>query len=233
VQNYQDFNDGEYFYRFGADYEQIQINPSGYCPESDASQWADQEKNIRHKLIRARDLFAVLSIAEPADLTVSVDGTALSAREVGREGLLATTREIGNIHMIFGHEFLVDALDYRFSTGAIPLAQTIVFQEIDLLELASQQFAFAVDSFTYALNANLGGIEGVHIADYFTAQEFELFGFVSEKLVVSLNEEANRYRQLGQNDEAMSVYTDGSIAQYIQALALAYQALEQNKTPTS
>ena len=68
VPNYQDFNHGEYFYRFCADYEQI--NRSGYCPESDPSQWPDQEKNIRNKFIRARDLFAVLSIAESADLMV-------------------------------------------------------------------------------------------------------------------------------------------------------------------
>ena len=54
--------------------------------------------------------------------------------ETGGQGVLAAATEIANVHLIFGNEYLVDATDYRFSTGGIPNADQIIAQE--LAELA-------------------------------------------------------------------------------------------------
>lgn len=228
LQNYENFNDGEYFYRFCADYEQMDFQ--GYCPESDPSEWPDQEFNIRNKLIRARELFAFLSLAEPADTMIPLGGDAPAApvRELGRRGVLTATREMANIHVIFGNEFLVDALDYRFSSSAPPSAQQIILQEIEQLEHALQQFSMAVDVMAHAFNADFGGPSGIYIGDYFTEEEFELFGIVSERMVMALDEIALRYRQLGQDEQAQQIYAIGAADQYVQALALANKAAAQD-----
>ena len=54
-----------------------------------------------------------------------------------------------------------------------------------------------------AFNADFGGPSGIYIADYFTEEEFELFGIVSERMVMALDEIALRHRQLGQHDHLL------------------------------
>ena len=227
--NYRDLNGGELFYRFCSDYDQV--DEQGYCPGADPSQWPDPSADIRSQLIRSRELFAFLSLAEPVDtiITIQVDGqdVDVNVRELGREGVLAATREIANIHLIFGNEFLLDALDYRFSSTAVN-ADLIIAEEIEQLELALQQFTMAVDVLAHAFNADLGGPTGVHIGDYFTNREFELFGIVSERTVMTMDEIANRHRQLGRDEEALAIYAEGFTNQYVQALALAQKAAERD-----
>jgi hypothetical protein len=226
--NYQNFNEGRLFYGFCDDYDRV--DRQGYCPPGQPRLPGKEDfTDVRNKLIRARDLFAVLSLAEPADLTLtsSLSGT-LAARPSGRAGVLAATREIANVHLIFGNEFLVDALDYRFSAGALPSGEQIIQQELNQLRLAQQQFSLAFDVLVYAFNADTGGPTGARIGDYFTEAEFELFGITSERLAVTLEEMALRYRQLSQDDRAMALYTQAFTSQYLQALALAQKASERN-----
>ncbi|MFN8445751.1 MAG: hypothetical protein U0175_33485 [Caldilineaceae bacterium] len=238
--NYADFNNGRIFYRFCADYENIA--PSGYCQKFDDLSAAEQReripdlspqlplngaKDVRNQLIRAREMFGFLSLAEPPDLTVMVDGQPRTIREIGRAGVLTSTRELANIHMIFGNEFMVDALDYRFSSGD-PRADQIIAEELHQLEQALQQFNFAVDVLSYAFNADFGGPGGVRIGDYFGAGEFKLFGTVSERMVVTIGEMADRYRQLGQDEKALDLYSHAFANQYVQAMALATSAAQQN-----
>jgi len=223
--NYQDFNDGELYDAFCADYDQI--DEQGYCPGANPSTWPANDRDIRSQLIRARELFAFLSLVEPIDTAVDTGGESVNARELGRRGVLSATREIANIHLIFGNEFLVDALDYRFS-GATPQADLILAEEINQLELAQQQFTQAVDILAHAFNADFGGANGTYIGDYFTEREYELFGIVSERMVMAIDEIADRKRQQGKDDEALALYADAFAAQYVQALALAYSAAEQD-----
>ncbi len=238
--NYTDFNSGRIFYRYCADYTNIALN--GYCRGFDELSPAEQreripdlsaelpltgDKDIRNKLVRAREMFGFLSLAEPPDLTVMVDGQPRTIREIGRSGVLTSTRELANIHMIFGNEFMVDALDYRFSSGD-PRADQIIAEELHQLEQSLQQFNFAVDVLSYAFNADFGGPGGVRIGDYFGAGEFKLFGLVSERMVSALGEMADRYRQLGQDQKALDLYNTAFANQYVQAMALATSASQRN-----
>ncbi|RLJ05983.1 MAG: hypothetical protein DRP16_05610, partial [Candidatus Aenigmatarchaeota archaeon] len=136
LQNYMDKNDGELYDRFCADYEAI--DEQGYCPEGDPA-WADPQ-DIRNKLIWSRDAFAALAMADPADLEITTTDGDRPARELGREKALEATREIANIHLIFGNEFLIDALDTRLSgADSVVGADTLVVEEIRQLDLARQQ----------------------------------------------------------------------------------------------
>jgi hypothetical protein len=233
-QDYRNFNEGRFYYRFCADYEQT--NASGSCPAwTDLTEAEKKERvpkhgsfplgpslDVRNKLLRARELFGFLALAEPANIKI----TQGAIRELGRVGLLEATREIANVHLIFGNEFMVDALDYRF--GVIDRrADLIIQQELDQLESALSQFQFAVDVMAHAFNADVGGPSGVYIGDYFTAQEFSLFGTTSERMVVALGEMADRYRQLGDDQKALTLYADAFQEQYVQALALAASADER------
>ncbi|MCB0171332.1 MAG: hypothetical protein KDJ97_12340 [Anaerolineae bacterium] len=225
----------------------------------------DEDINIRNKLLEARALFAVLLVAEPTSLrllgvdilTENPDGTIAMidgviddrpdgkddlARHLGHYGLLETTREIANAHLIFGNEYLVDALDYRFSSTATT-GDLIIGQELEQLgdsivdiyvsdyifgENALDQFSLAVDVLAQAFNADIGWPRKAYVADYFTRAEFERFGIASERMVHTMDEIANRRRQLGQDNLARSIYSRGSTAQYLQALGLAEKAAAQD-----
>lgn len=216
LQNYADFNDGDLFYDFCSDY--TQVDEQGYCPQ-DA-----ERRNIRNKLIRARELYAFLSLAQPDDVIINQG----SVRELGVLGVLTATRELANIHMIFGNEFLVDAVDYRFSAGAPPSADLIIQQEIGQLTQALEQYRLATDVFVHALNADYGGPGGIYLADYYTDREIELFSIVVEKYVEALDELALRYRILGQDQQAWDLYTQASVDLYLKVPAIADKAQSLN-----
>lgn len=223
--NYQDFNGGELFYGFCSDYERI--DERGYCPGDDPSGWPKSSEQIRAQLVRARAFFGFLALAEPASVRIQVNGQPTPVREVGRAGVLTATREIANIHLIFGNEFLVDALDYRFS-GNDPRADQIIAEEINQLKQAQQQFELAVGVLAHAFNADFGGPSGGFIGDFFGAREFDLFGIASERMVATIGELADRYRQLGQDGRALDLYGEAFANQYVQAMALATSAAKQN-----
>ena len=238
--NYIDFNNGRIFYRYCATFDEIDVN--GYCREFDTLSAAEQtelipditdlplegNKDIRNSLIRAREMYGFLSLAEPPDMTIMVDGQERNMRELGKTGVLTATREIATIHMIFGNEFMVDALDYRFS-GGDPRAEQIINEELRQLEQALDQFTFAVDTLSHAFNADFGGPSGANIGDFFGRLEFELFGLVSERMVVAIGEMADRHRQLGRDGQALQLYAEAFANQYVQAMALANSAAERNE----
>jgi hypothetical protein len=223
--NYQDFNGGALFYGFCSDYDAI--DERGFCPGDDPSSWPQSSEQIRAQLVRARTHFGFLALAEPAGVRVQVNGQSTPVRALGRAGVLTATREIANIHLIFGNEFLVDALDYRFS-GNDPRADQIINEEINQLKQAQQQFELAVGVLAHAFNADFGGPNGGFIGDYFSAREFDLFGIASERMVATIAELADRYRQLGQDGRALSLYGEAFANQYVQAMALATSAAKQN-----
>ncbi|MCB0188849.1 MAG: hypothetical protein KDE31_31480, partial [Caldilineaceae bacterium] len=106
--NYEDFNNGELFFSFCANYDSIDAR--GYCAGDNPVSWPRPSEQIRGQLVRAREMYGFLALAEPADMTVLVNGVPTPVRAIGRTGVLSATREIANIHMIFGNEFMVDAL---------------------------------------------------------------------------------------------------------------------------
>lgn len=226
-QNYADFNDGALFKQFCPDHNNIDNN--GYCLDFNGER--DIEA-IRNQLLEARGLYTALLLAEPASMMViaaNTEGQIVEqpARDVGREGVLETTREIANVHIIFGNEFLVDAVDYRFREGATS-ADLIILDELDQLADARQQFALALQVLVSAYNADLGWPRQVYVSDYFTEREFDVFGRVSGLYVQTIDEIASRHRQLGDDEAALAAYREGADEQYMQALSLAQKAAEQD-----
>ena len=223
--NYEDFNNGELFFAFCANYDSVDVR--GYCAGDAPSSWPRPSTQVRGQLVRAREMFGFLALAEPANMTVLVNGAATNVRTIGRTGVLSATREIANIHMIFGNEFMVDAMDYRFA-GADPRADQIIAEELAQLDKARRQFELAVGVLAHAFNADFGGPNGGYIGDYFGEREFDLFGLVSERMVLAIGEMADRYRQLGEDAQALDLYSRAFSNQYVQAMALATGAAQQN-----
>ena len=220
LQNYSNFNEGELFYTFCADYDYLEEH--GTCPTGG--------ENVRNKLVHAIELYSIL-LAAPTHVTMEVEGQEVPVTEVGRQGVLSATREIANVHLIFGNEFLIDATDYRFSSTAAN-ADQIINEELGELEQALQQFRLATDIMSYAFNTPLGGevrdfmVDDRRIGDYFTSREFELFGMVSNRMMTTLGEMAVRYRLSGEDDKALALYDEAYTTQYVQTMALAQKALE-------
>jgi predicted outer membrane repeat protein len=210
MQNYQDFNDGEMFYDFCADYDQI--DEDGYCPD-DANR-----QNVRNTLLDAIELYGVALDWPTSDWTTH-DGEAIHVWGVGGSGVVSAAHEIANVHLIFGNEFLVDAIDYRFSLEGIPYADQIINKELGELEQARRQFELTVDLLFRAFG---GGEWGV--GAYFTSHDFETFGVASSRMMTTLDELAARYRMLGDDQAALSVYDHGFEEQYLQLKALAQMA---------
>lgn len=233
--SYRNFGDGRIFYRYCADYDWASFNQSGACrPWGSLSSEEQRQRvptigtealaepyDLRNKLLRARSLYGFLALSQPADVVIDQG----PIRQLGRSGVVSATRELVNIHLIFGQESLVDALDYRFG-GGDPRAEAIIREEISQLEEALDQFRLALDVLGYALNANLGGPSGSYIADFFGPQEYELFARVSERTITTLSEIAQRYRQLGDDRRALALYADTYAEQYVQIIALASSAAD-------
>ena len=87
--------------------------------------------------------------------------------------MLKGAQEVANDHLIFGQEFLVDATDYRFSTG-LTYADLIIQGEIEDLELAEQQFRAVMAFLLYAY-------EEMEIGKYLTNKELETFGVAASR----------------------------------------------------
>ncbi len=239
LQNYANFKDGALFYKFCANY--AGLDAYGRCPDLDIN--GQPRQNVRNQLLDAVAVYQVAihwptqtwTPARPSETAAwqkagdPADGT-LNVRKLGADGALATLREIANVHLIFGNEFLIDATDYRFSLSGVAYADQILQDEIDQLKQAQQQFSEALDLAVLSFN-QLG------LGQYFTQREFELFGNASGRLSLTLDEIAARYRM--RNDitkkdpeNALQVYKDAFTDQYLQLLAFAQTAASSSVTQT-
>lgn len=210
-------------------------------PNGDLSTGASSgPSDIRNQMIDAQRLFAALAVAEPANLTFNfdtitvnpdgsisqgTDGQPDRVRDLGMFWLLESTREIANIHLIFGNEFMVDALRFPFSTNGTDTEQ-LVRDEQKQLERALHHYNLTIEMLLYTLNFNLNAATDTFIGDLFTDREFQLFSAASERTVTALTELAKRDRLLGVNgDQIALVRLEKAMEeQYLQAAALARQA---------
>ncbi len=211
LQNYSNFNDGEWYYDFCADYDQIDAN--GYCPEN-------RPTHIRNDLLDTAALYQT-AVNWPAETFDPARGEAFNVRQAGGQGVLAAASEIINDHLVFGNEFLVDATDYRFSTAGIPTADQIILQELDELQQARQHFELIMSLVFRAYNE-------WDVGQYTNGDQFEQFGVASSLMMSALDEIAARYYMLGQSDQALAVYDRAYREQNLQLMALAALAKEMD-----
>ncbi|MEM7113947.1 MAG: Ig-like domain-containing protein [Chloroflexota bacterium] len=208
-----------------------------------------KEINLRNQMIDAQRIFGILALAEPANLTfdgqggssqidiitVKLDGTFVAGpdgewdrvRDLGVYGLLLSTREIASVHLILGNEFMVDALRFPFSTDGTDTEQ-LVKDEQAKLNRALRQYELAIEIFFSAMNFNLRSADDntTFIGDHFSDREFQLFTAASSRTVVALTEIAKRDRLLGTGGDLVAIerLENTMLNQYLQGLALAYQA---------
>jgi predicted outer membrane repeat protein len=210
LQNYANFNDGEWYHAFCGDYDQLDAD--GYCPDTDPPQ------GIRNILLDAIDLYRV-AVGWPTQVFTPTRGVPIPAWDAGGQGVLSATTEIANVHMIFGNEFLVDATDYRFSTAGIPYADQIIHQELEELDQARLQFELIIDLVFRAFNE-------WGVGSYCNSDQFEQFGMASSLMVSTLNEIAARYFMLRNSAAALEVYNRAYTQQYMHLMTLSEMAGE-------
>jgi PKD repeat protein len=212
LKNYSNLNEGEWYYAFCADYDQI--DGVGYCPLTGPKDDPIPRDNVRNTLLDAVDLYRV-AVGWPTEVFTPVRGSEIQAWEGGSRGVLSATTEIANVHLIFGNEFLVDATDYRFSTAGIPYADEIIGQELDELAQAKRQFELIMELVFRAFNE-------WGVGDYCDSDQFEQFGVASSLLMSVLNEIAARHYMLRESEAALAVYEQAD--QFLQMVALDQMA---------
>jgi hypothetical protein len=87
--------------------------------------------------------------------------------------LRQSVREAAYLHMIFGQQFMTDALGLQFSGTALLGADAAVRQEAARLEAAKYQYAQAEMMLNESLKIKLGN--DCYVADYFEQSEWSLF----------------------------------------------------------
>lgn len=224
LQTFRSFNNGWYFYRYCADFENIAAGQA--CVDFDTLPAQDQTerggdfdapsttRDLYNGLLEALAAFQWIDANYPAarpDYLVEID----------------TAVEMGHIPLVFGNEFMVDALRYSFGPaqqfGAVTGAEMIQ-DEIDQLEEARQQFALVSDMLVWLVEQELG--DGV-VTDYFDETDFETFAIASEREIEASIEIIERKRLLGVDPTLLLAEIETAyVRQYVQSTLLA-QAIEQ------
>jgi hypothetical protein len=87
--------------------------------------------------------------------------------------LRQSVREAAYLRMIFGQQFMADALGLQFSGTTLLGAESAVRQEVARLDAAKYQYQLAESELNETLDLNLGS--GCYISDFFTQSEWSLF----------------------------------------------------------
>ena len=84
-----------------------------------------------------------------------------------------SAREAAYLRMIFGQQFMADALGLQFSGTTLLGAENAVRQEVARLRAAKYQYELAESGLAETLDRNLGS--GCYVSDFFTQSEWSLF----------------------------------------------------------
>ena len=112
-----------------------------------------------------------------------------------RARLRQAVRESVNIRMIYGQEFMVDALSLHFSGTEFVGGEKFVRQEVAKLRAADHQYQEAEIGLQEAITHTIGS--GCVVADYFTQTEWALLSKAAESQETAQHEIAVRQSYLG------------------------------------
>lgn len=248
---YTDFNNRELLDRFCQD---SQVLEDGTCPAGDIGQ------GFHNQLLTSRKHFVTLYLAEPASLSLP-DHESTTARELGLEGLLATTRELAYAHMIFASEYAIDAFDYRFTieglAGSSACAQAleeyqanafvfdpqkpydyfgdadcVIQKELALLTESRRHLEYALNVMTSAYSEDIAWPRNKIIGELFQQTEIEIFSVAIENYAQIIDAIATRHRQLGDDNAAHILYREGYQELYLLSLPLLERAKQLYVTST-
>ena len=134
---------------------------------------------VESKLISARDAFAYDCFINYQPL----DEWSPQTR------LLNTLKLMANIYLMIGDEFLIDALEFRFSATTLGADQKLL-EQINLLEKAGIYYQKAIDTFTYGFSPAVD--TNIYLADYFDEPVFSLFLLATERMSMALREKSSK-----------------------------------------
>ena len=128
-------------------------------------------------LIQARDTFAYHLYLNYPDA------------ETAKASLLDAVKTLGNLYLAVGDEFLVDALEWRFSADTLGLDEKLD-EQIDLLSKAQGYYEQAVDSLVSGFSPAVG--TNIYISDSFDDAVYSLFNLAVERLSLALREKSSK-----------------------------------------
>ena len=142
--------------------------------------------------------------------------------------LRQTVREAAYLRMIFGQQFMVDALGLHFSAGTLLGGESFVRKEIAKLDAARNQFELAQQGMSSALGYRLGN--GCYLSDFFTQTEWALLSRAADGKLSAQHQMGTRlsYMDINANadvaraqNKALDVYRTGSADAYVKMIGLA------------
>lgn len=111
--------------------------------------------------------------------------------------LKTAIRDLLTIYMIFGDEFLIDALDLRIPVSmGNPFADDYINDQIDRLEKAEVYYRYGYDKFI-SIWLTPVCCSGNTIGKLMGADEWKLFTFLSQRMFLALQEKASREMVMG------------------------------------
>ncbi len=131
--------------------------------------------------------------------------------------LKTAIRDLMTVYMIFGDEFLIDALDLRIPAAmSNPLADDYIDDQINHLEKAVEYYRYAYDRFTEIWLTPVC-CSGNTIGKLLGADEWKLFTFLSQRMFLALQEKASRETVMGDP----STLPDDAAELYLQMAAIS------------
>lgn len=143
--------------------------------------------------------------------------------------LLDAVRTLANLYLMVGDEFLVDALEWRFSADTVGLDEKLD-EQINLLIKAQEYYEKGFAAFVYGFSPAVG--TNIYISDYFGDSEYSLFNLSVERLSVALREKSSKQlvRKMGSDPseqwddawpEASQTLKSGVLSVYLATAATA------------
>jgi len=153
--------------------------------------------------------------------------------------LLEALRTEAKILIIFGNEFLVDALDYRWSSETYLGGEVLLVEELQDLAKALPQFTDAVNVYSQFMFELIGIESQTRIGSWYEKEDYELLNHAAARKAKTYWEIGRRRVLLGDDspDEppqgsAEWFYNVGGFATYLELAALAtLQGVDEHGKP--
>ncbi|MEM7533374.1 MAG: choice-of-anchor Q domain-containing protein [Chloroflexota bacterium] len=220
TRNYANHNEGELYWRYCNDFASIEAGVSCAPWQGEVGRLMDEGDtyDIHNVLTQAKRNFA--TIYNGPTLDIMVNGQPMPLQSAAISGTLATVRELTNIHLIYGNEFMVDALRYAVADPG-QAATAILENEIAQLQEAQQQFDHAATIWLNALTLKLNN--NFYLAQFVIEADLEAFAIASERQNEALLEIVQRQRLLAEGqgeiqDEIMTALAVGYAKLYLHTL---------------
>jgi hypothetical protein len=96
---------------------------------------------------------------------------------------------MANIYLMVADEFLIDALEFRFSATTLGVDQKLN-EQLALLEKAQTYYQKAVDTFVYGFSPAVG--TNVYVSEYFDVAVYDLFNLAVERMSMAMREKSSK-----------------------------------------